>query len=172
MAASGFLAHRYARRPGTWQVEAARPSGTPEFISELADQLAPRIPWRASIAGVAIVLALIIAAGEISNWDLVLRFLHQVPYGDRDPVFGQDISFYLFSLPAYIAFKNWLLQLIFCSAIVAGAVYGVRGDIAFERSPRVLSAAATAHGSALLGAFFAPEGLVLLTRPLSAALRR
>ncbi|CAE6852824.1 hypothetical protein R69658_07247 [Paraburkholderia aspalathi] len=154
IAASGFLAHRYARRPGSWQVETARLSGTPEFISELADQLAPRIPWRASIVGCAIVLALIIAGGAISNWDLVLRFLHQVPYGDRDPVFGQDISFYLFSLPAYLAFKNWLLQLIFCSALVAAAVYGVRGDITFDRAPRVLSPAAIAHASALLGAFF------------------
>ena len=154
IAASGFLAHRYARRPGSWQVETARLSGTPEFISELADQLAPRIPWRISIAGSAIVLGLLIAAGEISNWDLVLRFLHQVPYGDRDPVFGQDIGFYLFSLPAYLAFKNWLLQLLFCSAIVAAVVYGVRGDITFERAPRRLSAAAAAHGSALLGVFF------------------
>ncbi|MFM0207781.1 UPF0182 family protein [Paraburkholderia sediminicola] len=154
IAASGFLAHRYARRPGSWQVETARLSGTPEFISELADQLAPRIPWRASIAGSAIVLGLLIAAGQISNWDLVLRFLHQVPYGERDPVFGQDIGFYLFSLPAYLAFKNWLLQLLVCSAIVAAVVYGVRGDITFERPPLGLSAAATAHGSALLGAFF------------------
>ncbi|NPT59469.1 UPF0182 family protein, partial [Paraburkholderia elongata] len=154
IAASGFLAHRYARRPGSWQVEAARLSGTPEFISELADQLAPRIPWRASIAGSAIALGLLIATGEISNWDLVLRFLHQVPYGDRDPVFGQDIGFYLFSLPAYITFKNWLLQLLFCSAIVAAVVYGVRGDITFERPPCRLSAAAAAHGSALLGVFF------------------
>ncbi|MGF6899031.1 UPF0182 family protein [Paraburkholderia sp. GAS348] len=154
IAGSGFLAHRYARRPGSWQVEAARLSGTPEFISELADQLAPRIPWRACIAGSAIVLGLIIAAGDISNWDLVLRFLRQVPYGDRDPIFGQDISFYLFSLPANIAFKNWLLQLLFCSAIIAAAVYGVRGDITFERPPCRLSPAAAAHGSALLGVFF------------------
>ncbi|RKE37441.1 hypothetical protein B0G76_3693 [Paraburkholderia sp. BL23I1N1] len=155
IAASGFLAHRYARRPGSWQVETARLSGTPEFISELADQLAPRIPWRTSIAGSAIVLGLIIAVGELGNWDLVLRFLHQVPYGERDPVFGQDIGFYLFSLPAYLAFKNWLLQVLFCSAIVAGAIYGVRGDITFERPPRGLSAAAAAHGAALLGVFFA-----------------
>ena len=154
IAASGFLAHRYARRPGSWQVEAASLSGTPDFVSELADQLAPRIPWRASIAGSAIALGLILATGEISNWDLVLRLLHQVPYGERDPVFGQDISFYLFSLPAYIAFKNWLLQLLFCSAIIAGVIYGVRGDITFEQPPRGLSAAATAHGSALLGVFF------------------
>lgn len=155
IAVSAFVAHRYARRPGSWQVETARLSGPPEFISELADQLAPRIRWHASIAGSAIALGLIVAASDISNWDLVLRFLYQVPYGERDPVFGRDIGFYLFSLPAYLAFKNWLLQLIVLSAIVAGLVYGIRGDIRFERSPRGLSPAATVHASALLGAFFA-----------------
>ena len=152
--ASGFVAHRYARRPGSWQVETAHPSGPSEIISGLADQLAPHIPWRTSIAGGAIVLALIVAAGEISNWDLVLRFLHQVPFGERDPVFDKDISFYLFSLPAYLAFKNWLLQALFCCVIVAGVVYAVRGDITFERPPRGLSVAAAVHASALLGVFF------------------
>jgi uncharacterized membrane protein (UPF0182 family) len=155
--ASGFLAHRYARLPGSWQVEAAHPShpsAAQETLSGLADQLVPRIPWRASIAAGAIVLALIIATGEISNWDLVLRFLHQVPFGERDPIFGKDIGFYLFSLPAYLAFKNWLLQVLVCSTIVAGVVYGVRGDITFERLPPGLSRAAAAQGSALLGLFF------------------
>ena len=154
IAASGFVARRYARRIGTWQVEAAHSPDTPEIIGGLVEQLAPHIPWRASIAGSAIVLALIIAAGEVSNWDLVLRFLHQVPFGEHDPVFGKDISFYLFSLPTYIAVKNWLLQLLFCSTIVAGVVYGLHGDITFERLPRGLSAAAAVHASALLSMFF------------------
>jgi hypothetical protein len=33
----------------------------------LADQVAPRIPWRSAIAGVAFVLGLLIAVGEISS---------------------------------------------------------------------------------------------------------
>src|ERR1700737_341901 len=152
---SGFLAHRYARSLGTSQAGAAFSSGMPEVISELADQAAPRIPWRSAIAGVAVLLGLVIAAGEISSWDMALRFLHQVPYGERDPIFGKDISFYLFSLPPYIALKNWLLLLLFCSAVIAGAVYWVRGDIKLGRSPRGLSPAAATHGSALLSLFFA-----------------
>ncbi|MFC3107321.1 UPF0182 family protein [Undibacterium arcticum] len=147
---SGFLAHRYARSLGTSQAEAA----FFVVISELADQVAPRIPWRSSIACGAVLFGLVIAALEISSWDMALRFLHQVPFGERDPIFGKDISFYLFSLPAYVALKNWLLQLLFCSAVVAGVVYGVRGDIALGQSPRGLSPAAAAHGSALLGLFF------------------
>src|ERR1700693_954154 len=147
---SGVLAHRYARNLGTSQAEAA-------FfveISELPDQVAPRMPWRFSIACGAVLFGLVIAALEISSWDMALRFLHQVPFGERDPIFGKDISFYLFSLPVYVALKNWLLQVLFCSAVVAGVVYGVRGDIALGQSPRRLSPAAAAHGSALLGLFF------------------
>jgi uncharacterized protein len=152
--ASGFLAHRYARGLGNWQAQLAYWSSRTEITSDLPQQVAWHVPWRAGIAGSALLFGLLIAAGETSNWDMALRFLRQVPYGERDPIFGEDISFYLFSLPAYIALKNWLLQLVFCSAIVAGAVYGVRGDIRLERPPRGLSPAAVAHGSALLALFF------------------
>jgi uncharacterized membrane protein (UPF0182 family) len=152
---SGILAHRYARGIDTWRAGVASPSDTTEAIVELSELVAPRILWRSSIASAAVIFGLIIAAIEISSWDIALRFIHQVPYGERDPIFGRDISFYLFSLPVYVALKNWLLRLVFCSAIVAGAVYALRGDITLERPPRRLSPAAATHGSALLALFFA-----------------
>src|SRR2546425_8367562 len=52
---SGFLAHRYARRLGTSQAEAA----FFVVISELADQVASRIPWRSSIACGAVLFGLV-----------------------------------------------------------------------------------------------------------------
>ena len=106
------------------------------------------------VAGAAILLGLLSAAIEISNWDTVLRFLYQVPYGENDPVFGKDIGFYLFSLPAYVALKNWLLLLLFFSAAIAGGVYWVQGDIEFDTPPRGLSPAALTHASVLLGLYF------------------
>ncbi|SAK83923.1 hypothetical protein AWB75_05467 [Caballeronia catudaia] len=152
---SGILAHRYARGVDISQAEAAGPSGATEGTGDLAELIAPRVPWRSSIAGAAVVFGLFFAASEISSWDIALRFIYQVPVGERDPIFERDIGFYLFSLPAYVALKNWLLRLVSCTAILAGAVYGLRGDIALGRLPRTLSPAAIAHGSALLGLFFA-----------------
>ncbi|MFL9962882.1 UPF0182 family protein [Paraburkholderia sediminicola] len=152
---SGMLAHRYARGVVISRADAAGPSGATEVTGDLVELVAPRIPWRSSIAGAAIVFGLLLASSEFSSWDIALRYVNQVPVGERDPIFGKDIGFYLFSLPAYIALKNWLLRLIFCSAIAAGAVYGLRGDIALERPPRTLSPAAITHASALLGLFFA-----------------
>ena len=77
-----------------------------------------------------------------------------MPYGQSDPLYGKDIGFYLFSLPAYVAIKNWMLLTLVLSALFAGAVYFVQGNLTFGTSlppsPWVI-----AHGSALLGLFFA-----------------
>ena len=116
--------------------------------------MSPHVSGRLAVAGAAILLGLLSAAIEISNWDTVLRFLYQVPYGENDPVFGKDIGFYLFSLPAYVALKNWLLLLLFFSAAIAGGVYWVQGDIEFDTPPRGLSPAALTHASVLLGLYF------------------
>ncbi|MEA3104805.1 MAG: uncharacterized protein QOF74_9045 [Caballeronia mineralivorans] len=64
---SGFLAHRYVRSLGPSQSSAAFSSSASAAISELADQVASRIRWRPAITGVAIVLGLLIAVGEISS---------------------------------------------------------------------------------------------------------
>jgi uncharacterized membrane protein (UPF0182 family) len=76
--------------------------------------------------GGALVLAALVALGETYNWDVILRFIRQAPYGQSDPLYGKDIGFYLFSLPAYVALKNWMLLTLALCALVAGAVYWVR----------------------------------------------
>lgn len=106
------------------------------------------------IAGATAVLGGLLAATETTNWGILLRFVYQVPYGQRDPVFGNDVGFYLFSLPAYIALKNWMLLTVGLSALGAGAVYWARGHIDFDGPRRSVSRTAIAHGSALLGVFF------------------
>ena len=66
------------------------------------EHLYQNFPWRLFIAAVAIVLGLLVASGEAGNWDLALQFVYQVPYGQSDPLYGKDLGFYLFSLPAYV----------------------------------------------------------------------
>ena len=121
--------------------------------------------WRLMILAAAVILGLLIASGETSRWDLVLRFLHQAPYGRNDPQFGKDIGFYLFSLPVYVAFKNWLFWLLALSGLVAGAIYVAHGDVGLDPPLWNASPAAIAHASALLG-------LLLVVKAWSYALDR
>ena len=155
---SGGLALRFAGQPAVWPPPGrARPfpgqgSQTP---FELLGYATSHVPWRLLVAGMAVLLGLLTAFIELSNWDVVLRFLYQVPYGASDPVFGKDIGFYLFSLPAYVALKNWLLLLVVFSAAIAGLVYWAHGDIELDKRPRRLSRSVLIHASALLGLYFA-----------------
>ena len=127
----------------------------PETPSELFELVSRLLPWRWLILAAALVIGALVATGETGKWDLILRFIYQVPYGQNDPLFDKDIGFYLFSLPVYAALKNWMLLILFLSSVMAGAVYLVHGAIDLDRSPWRLSPAVITHGSALLGLFFA-----------------
>ena len=126
----------------------AMPSNLFEFIRD-------RLPWPLAIAGGAGLFALIVAWDEVGNWSIILQFLYHVPYGAHDPLFDNDIGFYLFSLPAYIALKNWALLALFASALLAGLTYWVHDDIEYAAQGWSISPTAIAHGSVLLGMLFA-----------------
>jgi uncharacterized membrane protein (UPF0182 family) len=123
--------------------------------SDLFDFMRDRLPWPLAILGSAGLVALFAAWSEAGNWSVILQFLYQVPYGTHDPLFDKDIGFYLFSLPAYIALKNWALLALFASMLLAGLTYWVHGDIEYGPQGWSISPAAIAHGSALLGVLFA-----------------
>src|SRR5437016_3354556 len=153
---NGALASRFARPlRQMYPIDFDQEAGGVQTLPELLERVGRRLPWRLLIPGVAGVLAILVAAAEVSNWDLFLRFVYQVPYGESDPMYGKDIGFYLFSLPVYVVLKNWMLLTLVLSVLVGGAVYWVHGDIEFNEQRRSMSPAAIAHGSALLGLFFA-----------------
>ena len=154
--ANGSLASRLARSPWTQRpadVEWKR-TGV-DTMPDLLEFMQHRLPWPIIIASCAGFLAALVALWEVHNWDVFLRFLYQVSYGANDPLYDKDIGFYFFSLPAYLAIKNWMLLTLFLSALLAGAVYWVRGDIEYDPPRRSISPTAIAHGSVLLGCFFA-----------------
>jgi uncharacterized protein len=154
--ANGVLIFRVPRSPWTRHLTGASWKAT--GVATMPDllELALRfLSWRFLIAGTAALLAAFVAWGEIQNWDVLLRFLYHVPYGANDPLFDNDIGFYLFSLPAYVAIKNWILIVLLLSALMAAAVYWVHGDIEYSAQRRSISPKAIAHLSLLLGCYFA-----------------
>ncbi|MGC2587422.1 MAG: UPF0182 family protein, partial [Pseudolabrys sp.] len=153
---NGSLAFRFAR--SQWSQRLAefewKPTGA-ATLPEVLEFTRHRLPWPVAIVCGACIIAALVAWGEVNNWDLFLRFLYQVPYGANDPLYSNDIGFYLFTLPAYIATKNWMLLTLFLSALFAGAIYWVHGHIDHTAQRPSISPAAIAHGSVLLGFFFA-----------------
>ena len=133
--------------------------GSPPFsaatTSDPLEFLRDRLPWRGVIAVSAGLVALLVAWGESGNWITFLQPLYHVPYGANDPLYEKDIGFYLFVLPALMAIKNWALLALLLGTLFAGCVYWVHGEIEYQVQRRSISPTAIAHGSALLGLYFA-----------------
>jgi uncharacterized protein len=117
-----------------------RPVGRTRTYRTLVAGLTPARLAELVIAGVAVVAGL----GAAGDWPLFQAFLHQVPFGARDPVFGRDAGFYVFTLPVYQAVYGWLFGWLFVALLGAAAVYyldlvplAIRGVWAIPRGVRV-----------------------------------
>ncbi|MBN1850880.1 MAG: UPF0182 family protein [Deltaproteobacteria bacterium] len=56
-----------------------------------------------------LIASLVIASKGSAQWNMVLSYIHQQPFGSMDPIFNKDIGFYVFSLPFYTFIKDGLL---------------------------------------------------------------
>ncbi len=154
-----FTWRRRARLPATLNPSFACISLMPGTPADLLRLVSPRIPWRLLALAVSLAVGVLIAIAEAGQWDLALRYLYQAAYGRTDPLFGNDIGFYFFSLPAWIALKDWMLLVLAAGAAMAAAIYFVHGDINPDRWPWRIAPAAIGHGSALLAIWFTVKAL-------------
>jgi uncharacterized protein len=60
-------------------------------------------------------------------WEIWLRYRYQSPFGEADPIFGRDIAFYFFTLPALETLASLLFTLALVILIGTAAIYVVRG---------------------------------------------
>lgn len=71
--------------------------------------------------------ALFIAIGSgtasMDEWQMILKFIHGGSFGDRDAIFGNDIGFYVFSLPFWNFLQTWLTGLLSNVVLLCAALY-------------------------------------------------
>ena len=80
------------------------------------------------------------------KWDILLKFFNAVPFGQVDPIFGQDYSFYLFHLPLWVLIKSVLWEGLVVVSIGVGLIYffkrfvylGPSGVVVLPEARRIL----------------------------------
>lgn len=92
-------------------------------------------------------IALLLSGGAGSQWQAYALFSHYSASGITEPVLGQDIAFYLLTLPFLHTIANWALGLVFLTLLLIAALYAWRGDSFDFR----LTPIGVAHLSVLLG---------------------
>lgn len=116
------------------------------------------LPWiyRPGVWVLSAGVALLSAISMSQEWPQFALYLHSQPTELSDPIFGRDISFYLFKLPVLELVVGWLQTISVVMLIAIGAAAGyvwyfeqVRGTITQDIRRRATSAIS------LAAAFFA-----------------
>ncbi len=96
--------------------------------------LEPRSPlvrkW-VGVGGVAVsaIAGLVAAVAASGAWQTFLVYFNQVSWGESDPIFGRDISFYVFSVPALQSVVNFVLAALVAALVLAAIVHLIMGGI-------------------------------------------
>ena len=104
--------------------------------------------------GGTLFIAFVAGVSASVMWMTVLMALHGATVGSVDTLFGRDVGFYLFKLPAISALLSTLVALTVISLAGAAIMYGLRGELVLP--PRKTSAGpgAARHLGSLLALLF------------------
>ncbi|NLG68789.1 MAG: COG1615 family transporter, partial [Firmicutes bacterium] len=72
-------------------------------------------------------LAAALGVSAASRWMDVALFFHRRPFGIEDPVFGRDVAFYVFALPAVQLVTSTLLAAVLLAGVLSLLVYALAG---------------------------------------------
>ena len=142
-----------ARPTGPW--DPRRPGQRPPIDVSPIDLPDPTPIGRAIIAIVAVLVAVTVGGALASNWETIALWVNRVPYAANggqavtDPIFGRDISFFLFDLPFLRFLQVTVIGLVIASLVVAAARYLV----AALANRAVFSTAVRVHLGVLAGLF-------------------
>jgi len=105
------------------------------FYTPQNNDWAPLIPGLTLYGGVALIILLSAGAAQrgAQAWELILKFLNPTAFNIADPIYQQDIGFYVFKMPVYQGLQSQGLELLIWALMLSLVVYALRGEIRWER---------------------------------------
>ena len=97
---------------------------------------------RLVMIGVPLGLGVLAGLAVAPSWGVVLSYLNRTPFGETDPQFGLDISFYIFELPFLVGLVGFLSAAFLISLLMTAGVHVVYGSIKFNGRETFVSKAA------------------------------
>ncbi|MEU4654440.1 UPF0182 family protein [Streptomyces sp. NPDC023723] len=115
--------------------------------------IAPYKKWL--LFGITALVGLIAGASAAGQWRTWLMWVNGVPFGQKDPQFKLDVSFYAFDLPWYRFLLGFGFAAVIISVIAAALTHYLYGGLRVTSPGARATGAATGHLSVLIGIFVA-----------------
>ncbi|WP_079074452.1 UPF0182 family protein [Streptomyces atriruber] len=113
--------------------------------------IAPYKKWL--LIGVTALVGLIAGASAAGQWRTWLLWVNGVSFGQKDPQFHMDVSFFAFDLPWYRFLLGFGFAATVLSLVAAALTHYLYGGLRITSPGARATAAATGHLSVLLGVF-------------------
>lgn len=107
------------------------------------------------LTAVAVVLGLFAGFAAQGSWETWLTFRNSTPFGEVDPQFGLDVSFFVFDYPFYRLVLGFGFAIVILALIGSLLTHYVFGGLRLQTPGQKLTAAARVQLSVLLGVFVA-----------------
>jgi uncharacterized membrane protein (UPF0182 family) len=111
------------------------------------------------LTGVAVVLGLFAGFTAQGNWETWLTFRNSTDFGQTDPQFGLDLSFFVFDYPFYRLLLGFGFAIVLLSLIGSVLTHYVFGGLRLQTPGQKLTSAAMVQLSVLLGLFVSLKAL-------------
>ncbi|WP_194836154.1 UPF0182 family protein [Nocardia sp. XZ_19_369] len=103
--------------------------------------------------GIPVLLGLLSGLVAQSNWVTVQLFLNSSKFGEEDPQFHLDVSFYAFELPLYRMVLNWLFVAVVIAFFASLVTHYIFGGLRLSGREGTLTRAARIQLAVLAGLF-------------------
>ena len=131
----------------------------PVFVP--TNEVDPLAPYRTIVTtrpklfalGISGVVGLIAGLSAQGDWEIVQLWLHGGDFGTVDPQFGNDVGFYVFTLPMIQLVLGWVFVILAICFIAIAVVQYLFGGIRLSGPGRKITSQATLQLSLLVAAF-------------------
>ena len=84
---------------------------------------------RKALVSVGAAVAIFAGISASANWDVFLQWRNSTPFGQKDPQFGKDNSFYVFDLPWFQFLAGFAFALLIVTILLTAFVHYAYGGI-------------------------------------------
>jgi len=138
-----------------WIADRLRPEMVPAAPQERAlagyRSLSSRRAWTLRVI-VAVVLGFLVGSPAAAQWQDWTLFRNTVSFGTKDPLFGQDVSFYVMRLPFIQFVVDWAFASLVLVTLVTAGIHALNGGIRLQIQGRKVTPLAKVHLSVLFAA--------------------
>jgi uncharacterized membrane protein (UPF0182 family) len=135
-----------------WIADRLRPNTLPATPQERAlvgfRSLSERRAWSLRLI-VAAVLGFLVGSPAAAQWQDWALFRNSVSFGTKDPLFDQDVSFYVMRLPFIQFVIDWTFASLVLITLVTAGVHALNGGIRLQIQGRKVTPLAKVHLSVL-----------------------